>query len=253
MKIRFLGTGTSQGIPMIACECRVCKSLDFRDKRLRTSVQIELEGKSFVIDSGADFRQQMLANQIKQLDAILFTHQHKDHTAGLDDVRAFNAKDQRDMPIYARQEVLDQLKKEFAYIFSENKYPGVPNVETHVIQNEAFYIDKIQVTPIEVMHYKLAIFGYRIQDFTYITDASFISEKELEKIYGTKVLVINALRKEPHLAHFNLAQALEMIEKIKPEKAFLIHLSHNMGLHQEVSKELPENVFFAYDGLRLEI
>jgi phosphoribosyl 1,2-cyclic phosphate phosphodiesterase len=251
MKVRFLGTGTSQGIPVIACECRVCKSLDFRDKRLRTSVQIEVDGQSIVIDTGPDFRQQMLSAHITQLDAILFTHEHKDHTAGLDDIRAYNFKDDRDMPVYAMERVANKIKQVFDYIFAEHKYPGIPRVLLHAIENTPFYINQTQIVPIEVMHYKLPVFGFRIKDFTYITDAKTVADKEIQKIKGSKVLVVNALRKEEHLSHFNLEQALDFIHKIKPQKAFLTHLSHNMGLHKEVSTELPDNVFIAYDGLEI--
>jgi phosphoribosyl 1,2-cyclic phosphate phosphodiesterase len=251
MKVRFLGTGTSQGIPVIACECRVCKSLDFRDKRLRTSVQIEVDGLSIVIDTGPDFRQQMLAAHITQLDAVLFTHEHKDHTAGLDDVRAYNFKDDSDMPVYAMERVANNIKKAFDYIFAEHKYPGIPRVVLHLIENAPFYINKTQIVPIEVMHYKLPVFGFRIKDFTYITDAKTIAEREIQKIKGSKILVVNALRKEEHISHFNLEQALDFIRQIKPQKAFLTHLSHNMGLHKEVSAELPDNVYIAYDGLEI--
>ncbi len=251
MKVRFLGTGTSQGIPVIACECRVCKSLDFRDKRLRTSVQVEVDGLSIVIDTGPDFRQQMLAAHITQLDAVLLTHEHKDHTAGLDDVRAYNFKDDRDMPVYAMERVANNIKRAFDYIFAEHKYPGIPRVVLHLIENAPFYINQTQIIPIEVMHYKLPVFGFRIKDFTYITDAKTIAEKEIQKIKGSKILVVNALRKEEHISHFNLEQALDFIRQIKPQKAFLTHLSHNMGLHKEVSAELPDNVYIAYDGLEI--
>ncbi len=251
MKVRFLGTGTSQGIPVIACECRVCKSLDFRDKRLRASVQVEVDGLSIVIDTGPDFRQQMLSAHITQLDAVLFTHEHKDHTAGLDDVRAYNFKDDRDMPIYAMERVANNIKKVFDYIFAEHKYPGIPRVALHLIENAPFYINQTPIIPIEVMHYKLPIFGFRIKDFTYITDAKTIAEREIQKIKGSKILVVNALRKEEHISHFNLEQALDFIRQIKPQKAFLTHLSHNMGLHKEVSAELPDNVYISYDGLEI--
>jgi phosphoribosyl 1,2-cyclic phosphate phosphodiesterase len=253
MKITFLGTGTSTGIPYIGCDCEVCCSTDSRDKRLRTSIHIEVDGKSLVVDSGPDFRQQMLRENIRQLDAILFTHQHKDHTAGLDDIRTYNSLLKKDIPLYARLEVMEQLKREFAYIFSEHKYPGVPSVETHIIENQAFMIGELSVLPIEVIHYKLPVFGFRIYDFTYITDASYISEIELEKIKGSKVVVLNALHREPHISHFNLTQALEVLEKINAPQSYLIHLSHNMGKYADVMKELPENVQIAYDGLKIEL
>lgn len=251
MKVTFLGTGTSQGIPIIGCDCPVCTSLDYRDKRLRTSMHIEIENKSFIVDCGPDFRQQVLREKIRRLDAILFTHEHKDHTAGLDDVRGFNFLQKKDLPVYGQSRMLHQLRREFEYAFSPIKYPGVPLIDLHEIENESFEIEGVQITPIEVMHHLLPVFGYRVGDFTYITDANYISDKEIKKIEGTKVLVLNALQKTSHLSHFTLSQALEMIEIIQPETAYLTHLSHTMGLHAEVSTELPANVKIAYDGLKL--
>lgn len=254
MIITFLGTGTSQGIPIFGCQCEVCTSLDFRDKRLRTSLHINVDGKSFVFDSGPDFRQQILRERISTLDALIFTHEHKDHTAGLDDVRGFNYKEGgSNMRVYGRQTVLDTLKKEFSYAFTEFKYPGIPLIDLIEIDNKPFEVDGVKFTPIEVLHYKLPVFGYRVNDFTYITDANFISDEELEKIKGSKVLVLNALREAEHISHFTLQQALAIIERVQPEKAFLIHLSHQMGLHREVERKLPSNVRIAYDGLKLEI
>ena len=253
MKITFLGTGTSQGVPVIACDCAVCRSTDFRDKRLRTSVWIQVQGKSFVIDSGPDFRQQMLRANVRELDAIIFTHQHKDHTAGLDDARAFNHRQGKDIPLYGRQEVLNQIQVEFAYAFQEKRYPGVPHFELHPIENEPFEVQGVTFIPIEVMHYKLAVYGYRVGDFTYITDANYISEIEQEKIEGTRVLVLDTLQKEPHLSHFTLSQALELIDKLNVPMAYLTHISHRLGLHAEVEKELPPNVRLAYDGLVLDL
>ena len=253
MNITFLGTGTSQGVPVIACACEVCHSLDYRDKRLRVAVHIEVEGKSFVIDTGPDFRQQMLRERISSLDAILFTHEHKDHTAGLDDVRAYNFYQQRDMPVFAREQVLQQLKQEFAYAFTEKKYPGIPQISLNTIVNEPFLVVGVKVIPIEGIHYKLPVFGFRIGDFTYLTDLNYISEQELKKVKGTKVLVVGALQKQKHLSHFNLEEALDLIAVIHPEKAFLTHISHRMGLHREVEEELPANVKLAYDGLRISV
>lgn len=253
MKITFLGTGTSQGVPVIACDCAVCRSTDFHNKRLRTSVWIQVHGKSFVIDSGPDFRQQMLRANVRDLDAILYTHQHKDHTAGLDDSRAFNHRQQKDIPLYGRQEVLNQIQVEFAYAFSEKRYPGVPHFELHPIENEPFDVQGVQFIPIEVMHHKLAVYGYRIGDFTYITDTNFISEKEQEKILGSRILVLDTLQKEPHLSHFTLSQALALIDKLNVPAAYLTHISHKLGLHSDVEKELPPNVHLAYDGLVLEL
>jgi len=252
VKVTFLGTGTSQGVPVIGCDCEVCTSLDFRDKRLRTSVHLEVGQKSIVIDTGPDFRQQMLNARVKHLHAVVFTHQHKDHTAGLDDIRPFFFRQgMKDVPVYARKEVIEQLRKEFAYIFSEKKYPGVPSIQVHEIDNKPFQIEGIPFLPIEALHYKLPVFGFRVGDFTYITDANFIAEEELEKAKGSQILVLNALQKTDHISHFTLAQALEIIERLQPEKAYLTHLSHRMGTHAQVEAELPENVKIAYDGLVL--
>lgn len=253
MIVTFLGTGTSQGVPVIACECNVCRSIDFRDKRTRSSIHIDVDGKSLVIDTGPDFRTQMLRERIKHLDAILFTHEHKDHTAGMDDVRSFNFSQKIDMPVYADERVIDQLKREFSYVFAEQKYPGVPSVEVHVIDKADFSISGTTITPIEVMHYKLPVFGFRIKDFTYITDANFISPEEIEKIKGTKVLVLNALQKTDHISHFTLAQAIEMVQQINPEKAYFTHISHKLGKQRDVELELPENCHLAFDGLKVHL
>ena len=253
MKITVLGSGTSQGVPVITCECEVCRSLDFRDKRLRSSIHIEIEELSLVIDTGPDFRQQMLNNQIRQLDAILFTHEHKDHTAGMDDIRSFNFKQKEDIPIYAREQVLVQLKQEFAYVFAEKKYPGAPKISENIIINAPFKIQNVNITPIHVMHHKLPVFGFRIRDFTYITDANAIDEKELEKIKGSKILILNALQKKEHLSHFNLKQAITIAQKINAEQTYFSHISHTMGLHNSVARELPKNIYLAYDGLKLVV
>jgi len=250
MKITFLGTGTSQGVPVIACKCNVCQSTNSKDKRLRTSILINYNDKNIVIDTGPDFRQQMLTNNVKQLDAVLFTHEHKDHIAGLDDIRAFNYQSKQDMPIYATNQVQIGLKKEFHYIFADFKYPGIPKVELNTVHNfKTFELFNKTITPIEVMHYKLPVTAYRIDNFSYVTDANFISDSEKEKLKGTEVLVINALRKEEHISHFTLRQALDLIAEIKPKQAYLTHISHLLGLHDEVSLELPKNVSIAYDGL----
>ena len=251
MKITFLGTGTSSGVPLIGCTCEVCRSLDYRDKRLRVSIHLEVGGKSFVIDTGPDFRQQMLRESILQLDAVLFTHEHKDHTAGLDDVRAFNFLQRRDMPIYARASVLEQLQSEFAYVFAEKRYPGTPRLQLNEIKNEPFEIQGVTFMPIEVKHLHLPVFGFRVHDFAYITDVNFISETEQEKLRGLDVLVLGALQREPHPSHYTLSEALEMIERIKPKRAFLTHISHKMGLQRELDVELPPHIRLAYDGLRL--
>lgn len=251
MRITFLGTGTSQGVPVIACDCEVCQSLDFRDKRLRVSIHLEIDGRSFVIDTGPDFRQQMLRERIYKLDAVIFTHEHKDHTAGLDDVRAYNFSQKRDMPIYARPSVLEQIQQEFAYAFTAIKYPGTPQITLNEIHNFPFEIEGITFTPIEVLHFRLAVYGFRIGDFTYITDVNNISDEALEKVKGSKIVVLGALRKEKHLSHFNLAEAIEVLEKIKPEQAYITHISHQMGLHRDVEEELPPYIRLAYDGLSI--
>ena len=251
MKITFLGTGTSQGIPVIGCECEVCRSSDFRDKRLRVSVLFEVNGKKIVVDTGPDFRQQMLRERISKIDAVLFTHEHKDHTAGLDDIRPFNQKHNMDMPVYGRQSVLDQLKQEFAYIFENHTYPGVPRVFIHPIENKPFMIEGIKVIPIEVMHHKLPVFGFRIGDISYITDANFISESEKEKIKGSKIVVLNALQKSSHLSHFTLTQAIELAQELKAEKTYFTHMSHTLGKHDTINKELPNGIELAYDGLTI--
>ncbi|MFT6845774.1 MAG: phosphoribosyl 1,2-cyclic phosphate phosphodiesterase [Flavobacteriales bacterium] len=253
MKITFLGTGTSQGIPVIGCQCAVCKSDNPKDDRLRTSVLCSFNNKQLVIDTGPDFRQQMLRADVQELHAVLFTHEHKDHVAGLDDVRAFNFKQKIDMPLYASEKVECQLRQEFFYAFANVKYPGVPRLTFNRLENEPFQLFDKTITPIEVMHYKLPVFGFRIDDFTYITDASYISDEEKEKIKGSAVLVINALRNEEHISHFNLEQALELIEELKPQKAYLTHISHYLGKHDDVVAKLPSHVSIAYDGLTITI
>lgn len=253
MVVKFLGTGTSQGIPVVACKCRICKSSDIKDNRLRTSVLIEVNNKTFVIDSGPDFRQQMLRENVNNLDAIIYTHAHKDHTAGMDDVRSYNYIFKKPMDLYLESNVLDSLKHEFSYVFEKIKYPGVPEVNPIIINSSEFKIGDISFTPIRALHHNLPILGFRLFDFTYFTDVNYISPEEIEKIIGTKILVINALRKKKHISHFNLDEALAIIDIIKPEHAYLTHISHLMGFHSEIQKELPENIFLAYDGLRLEI
>ena len=252
MKVTFLGTGTSQGVPVIGCECEVCNSIDFQDNRLRSSVHIEVDNLSLVIDTGPDFRQQMLRNRVRKLDAVLFTHAHKDHTAGMDDIRSFNFLQKTDMPIYGKADVISQLRDEFAYVFAETKYPSIPQVKVNTITNTSFTIGKTKIRPIEVMHHKLPVHGFRINDFTYITDANYISESEKKKISGSRILVLNALQKKPHISHFTLDEALALIEEIKPEKAYLTHISHKLGKQRDVKKELPHNVELAWDGLVLK-
>lgn len=253
MKITFLGTGTSQGVPVIASNHPVGMSNDHKDKRLRTSVMISWDFVNVAIDCSPDFRQQMLTHRVKHLEAILFTHEHADHTAGLDDIRPFVLA-QGDMPIYAQPRVIQALKKRFDYIFAtENRYPGAPSVKIFEIENEPFELLGKQIIPISVQHGNLPILGYRIDNLAYITDAKSVDEKEFEKLKNLDVLVINSLRKEEHPTHFNLSETLNFIEKIKPRTAFLTHISQSMGFHEQVQKELPENIFLAYDNLVVEI
>ena len=253
MKVTFLGTGTSQGIPVIACDCKVCTSENPKDNRLRTSILIQENNQTIVIDTGPDFRQQMLRENVQKLDAIVFTHQHKDHVAGMDDIRAFNYKFKKDMDIYCTAEVEEALIREFPYVFSAYKYPGVPEIKVHNIKNEPFIINGVELIPIEGLHYKLPVFGYRIKDFVYLTDVSFVSEREKEKMKGAEVIVLDALRKTPHISHFTMEQAVELLEELKPKQGYLIHISHLMGLHNEVVKELPNFIKPAHDGLILEL
>lgn len=253
MKVTFLGTGTSQGVPVIACNCETCLSDDTKDKRLRSSVLIEDNDTTFVIDTGPDFRQQMLRANVQQLDAVVFTHEHKDHIAGLDDIRAFNFKQKSDMDIYATVQVQEALKREFYYAFQAEKYPGAPHLHLVTIDKEAFKVKNIPVIPIDVWHYKMPVKAFRIGDFTYITDANRIEEEEKEKIKGSKVIVINALRKEDHISHFTLAEAIDLLEELQPDKAYLTHISHLLGKHELVQKELPEYIQIAYDGLIINL
>jgi len=253
LTLTFLGTGTSQGVPVIACTCQVCRSVDFKDKRLRSSVHIEWEGQSIVIDTGPDFRQQMIRERIARVDAILYTHEHKDHTAGMDDVRSFNFRHKMDMPIFARQQVLDQLKQEFSYVFAEKKYPGTPRVAPFPIENKPFQVNGATIIPIEVMHYRLPVFGFRLGDITYITDANHIAPEEIEKIKGSKIVVINALQKEDHISHFNFYQAIDLAREIGAEHTYLTHISHRLGRHQDIMDELPENISLAWDGLKVHL
>lgn len=254
MKVYFLGTGTSQGIPIIGSKHPVCLSSNSKDKRLRVSIMISWESHTFVVDCGPDFRQQMLASNCDRVDGILFTHEHADHTAGIDDIRPFNFR-QGEIPVYAHARVIDNLKKRFDYVFETvNKYPGAPSVKTvEVVNDTPFAIgDKVAI-PINVMHGSLQVFGYRIDDFAYLTDAKTIASAEIEKLKGLKVLVINALREEPHNTHFNLQEALDFIALVKPEKAYLTHISHLLGFHDAVQKQLPPNVFLAFDNLEITI
>ena len=248
MKITILGTGTSQGVPVIACDCEVCLSSNPKDNRLRSSVMIEVDNLNLVIDTGPDFRQQMLREKVDKVDSILFTHHHKDHVAGMDDVRAFNHKWKRDMPIYCNLATSEALKLEFPYIFSGFNYPGIPKVAINIIENKPFNIRKTRIQPIEVLHYKLPVLGFRIKNFVYLTDVSEISEKEKEKMKGADLIILDALRKKDHISHFTLEQALTLLEELKPNQALLTHISHYMGMHDNVNKELPSHINLAYDG-----
>ncbi|MBW2962791.1 MBL fold metallo-hydrolase [Mesonia aestuariivivens] len=253
MEITFLGTGTSQGVPIIGSDHPVCLSEDQKDKRLRVSILVEWDNYTYVVDCGPDFRQQMLANNVKKIDGILFTHEHNDHIIGLDDVRPFYFK-QGDISVYAHQRVIKALKKRFDYVFETvNKYPGTPSLKINEINDTPFTIGNLEVIPVNVWHHKLQVYAFRFHDFAYVTDAKTITEEEVEKLKGVKVLTVNALRKETHLAHFNLDEALAFIKKVNPEKAYLTHISHLLGFHAEVEKELPENVFLAYDNLKIKI
>jgi phosphoribosyl 1,2-cyclic phosphate phosphodiesterase len=251
VKITFLGTGTSQGVPVIACECPTCMSTDPHDNRLRTSLLLESEGITLLFDAGPDFRQQMLREKVRKLDAILITHEHKDHIAGMDDVRAFNYKSQDAVDIYAEERVQKAIKREFSYVFSEYQYPGIPRMRLNDIPDYNFTIKGTVITPVRVRHMNMEIYGFRIGDFAYITDANYIPEQSKEKLFGVKYLVINALRKEKHISHFSLREAIDFIREISPRKAFITHISHQMGLHKNVSEELPPGIMLGYDGLNL--
>jgi phosphoribosyl 1,2-cyclic phosphate phosphodiesterase len=255
MRITFLGTGTSQGIPVIACQCEVCRSPDSCDKRLRSSILVETAGMRIVVDCGPDFRQQMLREDIRSIDAILVTHAHKDHLGGLDDVRAFNYILQRPASVYATKEVQKEIRREYAYAFGGHRYPGVPEIHLHTYGKRPFFIKLLKVVPIKAVHYgeDQFVYGFRIKDFTYLTDVFRITPEEKEKIRGSKVIVVNALRKKPHYSHMNLKEALALLDELKPERGYLTHISHQMGLQSQVEKELPPYVKIACDGLRIEL
>lgn len=253
MRVTFLGTGTSQGVPVIGCTCEVCSSLDFRDKRLRTALHIQIQGQSWVVDTGPDFRQQMLREHIQRLDAVIFTHAHRDHTAGLDDVRAYNFLQQMDMPIYGTQPTLNQLRVEYAYAFEKNAPLGLPRLDLREIDDKPFTIAGYEIIPLPVMHLRMPVLGYRFGNFSYITDANFIPDETLERLKGTEILVLNALQHEPHVSHFNLTQALAQAKEINAKKTYLLHMSHRLGLHAAIEKTLPDNVSLAYDGLQLDL
>lgn len=253
MKITFLGTGTSTGVPVVACNCEVCTSDDNRDKRYRTSIMLTRGSSNIVIDCGPDFRIQMLKHKVEDIDAVLFTHAHRDHIAGLDDIRAFNYILHKSIDIYGSQITLDAVKEQFPYIFTPGRYLGAPKLNIHPITEKTFNIGEFKFLPIQVMHQDMKVFGYRIGDFTYITDANYISPAEMDKVRGSKVIVINALRNSRHVSHFSLSEALEVLEELKPEVAYLTHISHFLGKYDSVEPKLPDWVHLAYDGLQIEV
>ncbi len=253
MQVTFLGTGTSGGVPLIACRCAVCQSTDLRDKRLRTSILLETGKQTIAIDCGPDFRQQMLREQVQHLDAILMTHQHKDHTGGLDDIRSFNFINKKPIDIYCDYPTELGIKEQYSYVFTETDYPYLPKMNFHRVTDKPFELGNLQVVPIEVMHANMPVKAYRFGNFTYVTDAKTIAKEERDKMRGTKVLVVNALRYENHYSHFTIDEALELAADIKPELTYFIHMSHQFGFHDEMEKKLPANVRVSYDGLKINI
>ena len=253
MNITLLGTGTSQGVPVVGCQCEVCRSADPRDNRLRTAAFVETDGVRLLIDAGPDLRQQLLRENITKVDAILVTHEHKDHLAGLDDIRPVYFRQKNPMDIYAMPRVLNVIRKDFDYAFKEHPYPGAPAFQLHPVRRDKFMVGGVEIQPIQVRHLTLPILGYRIGLFAYITDASFVAESEIARLQGLEVLVVNALHHEKHYSHFNLEQALQFVEIVKPQRAYLTHCSHHMGLYADVEKMLPPNVTLGYDGLKTTI
>ncbi len=249
LTITFLGTGTSGGVPMIACGCPVCSSTNKNDKRLRSSILVKSQTTAIVVDTTPDFRYQMLRQNIKNIDAILFTHPHKDHVAGLDDIKAFNYINKKPVQVYANEGTQKALKNEFHYIFAEHKYPGVPEINLHLITDKPFVVGDISITPILVWHFKMPVLGFRFGNFTYITDANRIDDEEQQKIIGSSVLVLNALRHEPHLSHFTLAEAVQLATSLQIPQTYFTHISHQLGFHDEVNQTLPKHCNLAYDGL----
>ena len=253
MKITLLGTGTSQGVPVVGCQCEVCKSNDPRDNRLRTSAFVETDGVRLLIDAGPDLRQQLLRENISHVDAVLVTHEHKDHLAGLDDIRPVYFIQKQPMDIYAMQRVLTVIRKDYDYAFKDNPYPGAPSFQLHPVRYDRFFVKNVEIQPIQVRHLTLPILGYRIGTFAYITDASFVADSELAHLQDLDVLVVNALHHEKHYSHFNLEQALHFVEVVRPKHAYLTHVSHHMGLYTDVEKTLPPHVTLGYDGLQITI
>lgn len=252
MKLTFTGTGTSQGVPIIGCTCAVCLSEKKEDKRLRSSVIVESANTRFVIDTGPDFRYQMLANKINKLDAVLYTHEHRDHISGLDDIRAYNYIQRKAMPLYCSHQVENAIRRDYSYIFAEEKYPGIPEVEFVRIENTEFSIGDIKILPIEVMHYRMPVKAFRINSLAYITDANYISNIEKSKLQNLDVLIVNALRREKHISHYTLDEAIQLSKELRPRKTFFTHISHQLGLHHEINSELPHDIKLAYDGMEIE-
>jgi phosphoribosyl 1,2-cyclic phosphate phosphodiesterase len=253
LQITFLGTGTSGGVPMIACDCVVCTSKNEKDKRLRSSILVQSEKTTLVVDTTPDFRTQMLREHVKKLDAVIFTHPHKDHIAGLDDIRAYNFFQKKPLDVYANKLTEEGLRREFHYIFAEKKYSGIPEIHLHTITDKPFIVGDIPVIPILVYHLKMPVLGFRFGKFTYITDANRIDDQEKEKIKGSEILVVNALRKKEHISHFTLQQAIDLAQELKIPSAYFTHISHQLGRHNEINKELPENIHLAYDGLKIKV
>jgi phosphoribosyl 1,2-cyclic phosphate phosphodiesterase len=253
LRITFLGTGTSGGVPMIACDCAICTSKNEKDKRLRSSILVQSETTTLIVDTTPDFRLQMLRENVKKLNAVIFTHPHKDHIAGLDDIRAFNFFQKKPVEVYANKLTEEALRREFYYIFSEKKYPGIPDIILHTITDETFKVGDIPVIPILVHHLKMPVLGFRFGKFTYITDANRIEDEEKEKIKGSEILVVNALRQKEHISHFNLQQAIDLVTELKIPTAYLTHISHQMGLHEEVNNQLAPNIQLAFDGLQIKV
>ena len=253
MRITLLGTGTSQGVPVVGCQCEVCRSDDPRDNRTRTSAFVETDGVNLLIDTGPDLRQQLLREHITKVNAILLTHEHKDHLAGLDDIRPVYFRQKAPMDIYAMQRVLTVVRKDFDYAFKEHPYPGAPSFQLHAVRHDPFFVQNVEIQPIQIRHLTLPILGYRIGPFAYITDASFVADTELAYLQDLEVLVVNALHREKHYSHFNLEQALHFIDIVKPKRAYLTHVSHHMGLYADVEKILPSHVMLGYDGLQITI
>jgi phosphoribosyl 1,2-cyclic phosphate phosphodiesterase len=253
LRITFLGTGTSGGVPMIGCSCYVCTSVNGKDKRLRSSILVQSNTTTLVVDTTPDFRTQMLRENVKKLDAVIFTHPHKDHIAGLDDIKAYNYFQQKPIEVYANVLTQAALHREFYYIFTDDKYPGIPSVNLNTISDKIFLVGDIPVTPILVYHLNMPVLGFRFGDFTYITDANRIDDTEKEKIKGSSILVLNALRKKGHISHFSLQEAVDLVEELSIPKAWFTHISHQLGLHEEINNELPSNIQLAWDGLKLSV